>query len=282
MFFDYTKTLSGLGLVALCSVSLLLAKWMHDYFTPYRIGDGIGKANTAMSVSFLGYILGVMAIMISAIKGPSRGFVDDVASVGGYSILGMVLLNISWWINEKAILGKFSNVKEIVEDQNTGTGAVQFGSYMASGLIVAGAIHGEGGGIHTALAFFTLGQAALIFFTALFDWITPYDLHKEIEKDNVAAGVAAGGALTAVGIILMKGAGGDFISWPHNVAKFLLTALICLIMLPVVRYVFSRLIIPGADLSMMALKDRNLAAGLLEAALSIGLAALIYFAVDVI
>ena len=281
MTIDSTAVFSGMGLAILCAAMLFLAVRMHGIFSPYRISEGIAQANTAMAVSFTGYVLGMAAVMIGAMKGPTRGFWIDFWSVGGYSILGMLLLNVAWWINDKIILRKFNNVKEVVLDKNAGTGAVEFGSYNASGLIVAGAIHGEGGGVVSALVFFTLGQGALVMFTELYDRITPYDLHGEIEKDNVAAGVATGGAMTATGIILMKGAGGDFVSWSVDLAQFGATVAICMVMLPAVRYLFQRAIVPGVDLSGLAHKERNLAAGLLEAALTIGLACVIYFAVDV-
>ena len=63
-------------------------------------------------------------------------------------------------VNDKIILHNFKNVKELVDDKNVGAGAVQAGSYIASGLIIAGSIHGEGGGLLTAIAFFVLGQVA--------------------------------------------------------------------------------------------------------------------------
>ena len=47
-----------------------------------------------------------------------------------------------------------------------------------------------------------LGQLALIAFAWIYNRITPFDIHDEIEKDNEAAGVSFGGALTAVGIVI--------------------------------------------------------------------------------
>ena len=185
-------------------------------------------------------------------------------SVGGYALLGIILLNLSRVINDRLILHRFSNVKEIIEDRNAGTGAVQFGSYMASGLIVAGAVHGEGGGIHTVLVFFLLGQAALIGFTKIYDWITPFDLHDEIERDNVAVGAAFGGTLLAVGIILMKGASGNFISWGENLSLFAVDVTLIFILLPMMRYFFDKVLLPRASLNHEIQHDRNLGAGILE------------------
>ncbi|MEE9189369.1 MAG: DUF350 domain-containing protein, partial [Candidatus Neomarinimicrobiota bacterium] len=122
--------------------------------------------------------------------------------------------------------------------------AVQLGSYIASGLVIAGSIHGEGGGIGTVIVFFILGQVALVFFAWIYNLITSYDIHEEIEMDNVAAGVAFGGTLIAVGILLMKGASGNFISWKHNLSVFGVDVILIFLLLPAVRYFFDRLLIP--------------------------------------
>ena len=87
-------------------------------------------------------------------------------------------------INDKLLLYQFCNVKEIITDRNVGTGAVQCGTYIATALIIGGSIHGEGGGLISALVFFILGQGLLILFGLIYNKLTPFDLHEEIEKDS--------------------------------------------------------------------------------------------------
>lgn len=266
------------SLVLLFMVIMLLSKMVNDWLTPFSVDDELTqKDNVAFAVSIGGYFVATTIVYVGALLGPSKGMFQDLIAVGGYSILGIILLNLSRYINDKCILYKFSNVKEIITDQNVGTGAVQFGSYVASGLIVAGAINGEGGGIVTAVAFFLLGQLALVLFTRFYNVITPFDIHEEIEKDNVAAGVAFGGALIALGVILMKGASGDFISWQHNLKTFGLDALLIFILLPIVRIFFDKIIIPKSDLNHEIKNDKNLGAGILEALVMISFAVILYF-----
>ncbi|MCB0313827.1 MAG: DUF350 domain-containing protein, partial [Calditrichaeota bacterium] len=62
------------------------------------------------------------------------------------------------------------------------------------------------------------------------------DLHAEIEKDNVAVGVAFAGVLIAIGNIVRIGASGDFISWEYNLTTFFGFVLFGLILLPVLRF----------------------------------------------
>jgi len=272
------EILHGASLILLFMFIVLLSKMVNDFLTPYKVDDELThKDNVALSTSIGGYFCATTIIYIGALLGPSQGILVDLLFVGGYAIFGIILLNISRFINDKLILYKFSNVKEIIEDRNVGTGAVQFGSYIASGMIIAGAIHGEGGGAHTALAFFALGQMALIAFTWIYNRITPFDIHEEIEKDNVAAGIAFGGTLVAVGIILMKGASGSFISWKYNLSLFGMDVVLVFILLPVVRIFFDKVIIPGAALNHEIQSDQNLGAGLLEMIMAISFSIILFF-----
>lgn len=265
-------------MVVLSLAVFVIAKWANDFLTPYGIDvQLVEHDNVALALSLSGYIAATMIIIIAALLGPTAGLQKDIIYVGGYSLLGVALLNLARVINDKLTLYKFCNVKEIIEDRNAGTGAVQCGAYIASGLIVAGAIHGEGGGIITALVFFFLGQAILILFTFLYNVITPFDIHDEIENDNVAAGVAFGGTLVALGVILMNGSKGDFISWEHNLSKFALSAIAAFIVLPMARYFIDKMVLSGSDLNHEIAKDRNLGAGLLEMTVAISFSALLFF-----
>lgn len=264
------------------------AKLINDWTTPYCVDTELAtKDNPALAVSFVGYMLSVVAIFIGALSGPSQGWVIDMGLTALYSIFGILLLNVSRVINDKFILGQFSNVKEIIEDRNVGTGAVQFGSYGAAGLIVAGSIQGNlspvgemetswlhswYGGFVTALVFFILGQLVLVFFAKVYNWITPFCIHDEIEADNVAAGIAFGGALLANGIVLMQASSGTFIDWPTNLGKFAAEAAALLLLLPFVRFVYDKAVYAKIDLNKEIAQDRNIGAGFLEAGGLIGFA----------
>lgn len=272
------EVVHGASLILLYLLVLLLSKMLNDYFTPYKIDEELHeKDNVALATSMAGYLGATTIIFIGALLGPSLSILEDLMVVGGYSLLGIALLNLSRVINDRFILHSFSNVKEIITDRNVGTGAVQFGSYFASGLIVAGSIHGEGGGIHTLLVFFALGQIALVIFTKIYNWITPFDIHDEIERDNVAAGVAFGGTLIAVGIILMKGASGNFVDWGHNLSIFVMDVLLVFILLPTVRFFFDKMMMPKASLDHEIQHDRNLGAGLLEMVGAISFSVILLF-----
>ena len=256
---------------------MVLGKWIKDKFTPFEIDDElVGQQNLALATAYFGYIVGLNAIFIGAVLGPSEGLLNDLIKVGGYSLLGIILLNAARVINNRLILYKFNNFKEIIEDQNEGTGAVQGASYIASGLIVAASIHGEGGGMETAVALFVICQMAMILMTFVYDKITPFDVHDEIEKDNVAAGLAFSGSLIGIAIILAKGAAGDFVDWPGHLIAMFSYCLVAFVTLPIFRIVLDKVLIWGIDLNKAISEERNTGAGLLELGSTLGFSGVLY------
>jgi uncharacterized membrane protein YjfL (UPF0719 family) len=259
------------SLLILFVVVFTVAKLANELLTPYNIDDQLTEHdNFALSVSLSGYFLAVVIIFVGAMIGPSKGLMKDLLYVGGYSLLGIVLLNVSRIINDKVILRKFCNVKEIIEDKNAGVGAVQMGSYVASALMIAGAISGQGGGFLTATAFFFLGQVALLIMAGIYNFIISYDLHEELEKDNVSAGIGFAGTLVAIGVILLSSLSGNFISWTENLTEFAIDGAIAFIVLPIFRLFFDKVIIPKSDLNHEIKNDQNCGAGLLEFVITVG------------
>lgn len=264
--------------VLLFVVVFVIGRWVDHAITSYAIDEQITEAdNPALAISLSGYYLGIAIIFIGTALGPSQGLEMDLVLMGGYSLGGILLLLLSRLINDRFILRDFSTQEELIEDQNMGTGIVLFAGYVASALIVAGSLHGQGGGPHTALAFYAIGQVALVAFTWLYDLVTPYDLHQEIEEDNFAAGIGFGGALVAIGIIIMRAVSGDFVGWAADLQYLGLNILIVFVYLLGVRLFFDRLVLANADLQHEIVRDRNVGAGLLEFTVSIGFASVLFF-----
>jgi len=264
--------------LALFAVLFVLGKWLNGLVTSYAVDQELTKRdNPALAISTAGYYLGIIIVFLGALIGPSTTLLWDLLLVGGYGLGGIGLLLLSRVINSWLILRSFSVQKELIEDQNPGTGAVLFGSYVASALIVAGSIQGQGGGPHTALAFYALGQGALVAFTWLYDVLIPYSLLGQIRQDNVAAGVGFAGALLAIGIIVMRAVSGDFAGWVESLQYLGMDVSLVFVYLVGIRFFFDKVVIPRHDLNAEIAQDRNVGAGLLEGAVSIGFAAVLFF-----
>lgn len=272
--------LQEVAMVALFVGVFLIAKWFKDAAADYDVQEQLIKHdNPAIAIAIAGYYLGVVIVFAGAYLGPSLGLIQDLLAVGGYSILGIFLLNLSRLINDRIILRHFSVRKELLEDRNLGVGAVLFASYVASGLIVGGSVHGQGGSIWTALVFYALGQVALILFTTIYDWVVPYALHKELEAGNSAAGVGYAGGLIAIGLIVMNAVAGNFISWTDNLQRLGIHLSVIVVYLLLVRLFFDKVVIPKAELNREIAEDRNMAAGVLEFAISVGFSTILILVV---
>jgi len=282
MFLNPDNFLNAFSFLLLYMITFSVAKFIKSIISPYKLNQELTeKNNLALGVSTAGYFIGVTSVYVGVYDGPTLPeWWQEVYHVGVYSLLGVILLNISRFINDKLILYKFSNNKEIIEDQNVGTGFVQAASYIASGLIIGGTLHSEGGSFITSMAFFAFGQVCLILFALLYDWLTPYSVHGEIESGNTAAGMGFSGGFIAIGIIVMKGVSGEFVSWTSNLSNLAFNIELLFIYLIFVRFFFDKVIIPHADLNKLISVDKNLSAGTLEFIISISFSIVLFFIID--
>ena len=262
------QILTGFLYLAVVLVLLVIGKLVYDALHRRFVlrTELIEKDNLAVALAVAGYYLGLVIVLGGVVSGPaSFSVVDDVIGLVIFGLLGIVLLNLSAWINDKVVFSRFDNEKEIVEDRNAGMGAVEGGNYVAVGLITAGAMSGEGG-VLPGLVFWVSGLVALIVAGLLYDKITSYDLHDQIEKDNVAVGVAFAGVLVGFGNIIRLAGEGDFVSWNESLTEFGYYTVVGLILLPFIRIFADKVLLPGASLSDELVKDRpNLGAGFIEA-----------------
>ena len=232
-------------------VLFFIGKFLNDKIhREYDIAEElVKKDNPALALSLAGYYLGLVISIGGSIAGPSNGIISDFLDIVIYGTTAIILLNLSWFVCDKLILNRFRISDELIRDQNQGTGAVTFGVCVASGFLIYGSVSGEGGNIWTALAFWGVGQVILVIAGILYNFITPYDIHKEIEKDNVAAGVSFAGYLIATGLIIGLSAEGDFYSWAYNLKKYVGYTLLCLVLLPIVRILTDKVLLPTESLS---------------------------------
>ena len=270
--------LVNIGFVALYVLLFFIAKWLKGMFSSYKLDEQLTQYdNDAVSVSVAGYFVAVTAIFLGAISGPGISIVMDYVTVAGYSLGGIFLLNIARIINARLVLYKFSVDKEIIKDQNPGTGVVEGAMYVATGLIIGGSIHGEGGSALTAFVFYLIGQICLVLFGLLYVRLSPYAVHDEIEKDNVAAGLGFAGGLISIGIIVMKGVSGDFVSWEADLMALGMDILVVFVYLIAVRFIFDRFVLRNSNLATEISEDQNLGAGLLEMVVAICFSAVLFF-----
>ena len=94
------------------------------------------------------------------------------------------------------------------------------------------------------MVFWILGQVGLIVAGLLFNKMTSFDLHEQIENDNAAVGVAFAGVLIGFGNIIRLAGEGDFVSWTQSLSEFAYYAIAGLILLPLIRIFTDKVLLP--------------------------------------
>ena len=286
----------GLVYVALGVIVLALAKLARDAVTRHGIdAEVVEQRNLAVALRLSGYLLGVILVFLGAVYQPlslvvsdgglgfNREFGFDVLRVFLYSLAGIVVLNLVRLLVDRLVLYKFNVEREIIEDQNAGTGAAEFGVNVAAGLLIAGAI--SGGSIGTevetaliALAFSAMGLVALVLFALLYELSTSFDIHDEIEKNNTAVGIAFGGNLIAIGLVILKALFGDFIGWQQGIVEFVIFAVFGFVLLYALRLLVDLVLLPKTKVSDQLVAG-NVGVALMESIVLISSALILFFAI---
>ena len=274
------QVLTGFIYLAVVLVLVAVGKWVYDALHRGFVlqTELLEKDNLAMALTIAGYYLGLAIVLSGVVSGPGSGMLtEDLIDLVVFGLMAIVLLNLSGWINDKIILSKFDNQKEIVQNRNTGMGAIEGGNHVAVGLITAGALSGEGSLLSGAV-FWVLGQAGLIVAGLLYNKMTTFDLHEQIENDNVAVGVAFAGVLISFGNIIRLAGDGDFVSWTQSLSEFGYYTVAGLLLLPLVRIFTDKVLLPGARLTDELVQDvPNVGAGAIEATTYLAASMLIGF-----
>ena len=281
----------GLVFVGLGLIILVIAKYARDIITPYKIDDEVvGKKNLAVAVRLSGYFMGVILVFLGTLYQPlgvaeveglgfDRAYAEDILRVFLYSLAGIAALNLVRIFMNRLILYKFDIEKEVVEGQNVGSGAAEFGMYVATGPLIAGAVAGQGGGPDTAAAFFGLGLVLLVLFALFYQVTTSFDIHAEIESNNTAVGIAFGGNLIAIGLVTFKAVFGDFSGWTEGIAAFVIFGAVGFVLLYAMRLLLDKLLLPSVSASNAIAVDRNVGVAFIESAVVISSAMILFLAI---
>jgi len=257
--------------LTLVLIIFYLGKKVYDLLTPYNLNQElVDLDNKAVAVSFAGYLFGLGIILWGVLGDSPEGilatkkeFHMDLLNTAIWGGIGIILLQLARIINDKLVLYRFDNIKEIVKDRNIGTGAVQGGAFIGSALIIRASLIGGDDGFVTSIAlaliFFTLGQLGFIIYAKCYQFATSYDIHEEIEKGNIAAGVAFGMSLIAVGVLIS-----GYMVKHDSILGLGIWFVIGTILLLMTRLLVDKIILPGRLLDDEIKQDQNWGAAMIE------------------
>ncbi len=256
---------------------LALAKLFLDLTTSYSLTEELTRSdNPAVGLVTAGYMGGVALAMGGAllVLGPDPG--ENLLGIALSLALGIPLLRASYLINDALVLPRFAVKKELIEDRNLGTGWVVAGSLIGSGLVLSGAMAGTSPGwgiaVRDIVVYWAFGQLVMVISGLVYQWITPYDLHDEVEnRDNAAVGIGFAAWLVAVGLIVRASLVGAGSALLPELALSSVLSLSGILILALGRVFIDKVVLPGVSLGAEVGEQKNLAA---SAVLAVGFLAL--------
>jgi uncharacterized membrane protein YjfL (UPF0719 family) len=265
-------------------VVLIAAKFLKDLLSPYSVDRELtSNDNPAFGFAVAGYYAAVVIVYLGAASiGPlpleagTRGVLIALGTDIAWALGGIVALNGSRWLMDRLLLLGGQNSKQVI-GRNVAAGALECGAYIASGLILSGAIRQPGGTVLSALILFVLGQGALILIGRLYQRAAGYDVGGEVCGSNLAAGVAFSMTLVAVAMLMMKATSGVFIDWSQTLTFFVFDAVAGILLLLALRWVVDLVLLPNARIADEIVRDRNVNVGLVEGVLAVGIGAIILY-----
>lgn len=270
------------GFVLAALLLTFLAKKADDWRTSSMNDDEeiIEKKNLAVGLRRAGLYLGGLIAMAGVLAGPTKGFEEDILGVLIFGALGYVLLFAARFLFARLALLGIPAEQEIARG-NIAVGSVEFGVFVATGILINGAVSGEGEGwaaILSTLIFFVLGEGMLILVALIYQKITPYPDKEELRRGNAAVGVMLAGMPIALSLILRASLLGPTTDSGTALLHFLVSSALGILLLFVLYFLVRFVFLCRATLTK-AIPEQNLAVAFTMQALLLAFAYLIASAV---
>lgn len=285
----------GIADTLLVLAILLVAKIVSDWFFGSALrGAGVSASETTtvdhqieeqsnLAVALrrcgfaIGFGLGLAGVVSDGVARFSQGLdavLDNTLEILVYCGVLLLFFFVAQFVSERVVLGHVHNARELL-DGNQAVGFAEFGILVATGLIAYGSFQGEGGGWETSVAFFAMGQGALVLFAFLYEWLTPFSCLDEIKSGNTSAGVILGGTLVSLGIVLGFAVSGPFTGWMEGITGFAVSGLAGMALLVLFQWLIDKAFLPNTTLRIEVERDRNVAASSVTVCAQIALAIMI-------
>ncbi|OHX66117.1 DUF350 domain-containing protein [Flammeovirga pacifica] len=276
--FNFDVWIARGAYILLFSTMLVIARLLKGLFIKDNVNKELtDKDNLAYSISISGYFMGVAIIFFGANIGASNGLVNDLISVGIYAFGGILALFVSRLINDFMIFNQVDNMKEIIDNKNVSVGIVQFGTYVATGLMIASSVSGDTGGWEETLLFFIFGQAFLVSYVKGYIKFSRFHIQDDIKNNNVAVALSVTGKIIAIGLIIMVTLSHEFIGWKETFVTMFIDCSILTVLLFISTYLFDKVIIPKSALYHELVNEKNTGVGLMDGLFAILFAVLMFF-----
>jgi uncharacterized membrane protein YjfL (UPF0719 family) len=278
----------GATLVAM----LMIARLVNQFIFKASMTEVISKEDkSALGIALAGFLFGVVHITAEVLAGEGhQSWLVDAGLVALWGLGGITLLTLLSLFGFKLFHGV--DYMQEVQKGNVAVGIVAAARFIATSMVVAAAVSGENTTTSSALVtegsaalasfvFFLVGQLTLIVVTWLFRFLTSYDDAKELASGNIAAALSYSGLMIGIGIAIHKGIKGEFIGYATGLLSYAKSMSVVIAFYPIRQFLVQGLLIGGSfalyggTLDQEISRDRNIAAGTIEAMAYISTALLI-------
>jgi uncharacterized membrane protein YjfL (UPF0719 family) len=273
-------------------VMLMIARLVNQFIFKASMTEVISKEDkSALGIALAGFLFGVVQITTEVLAGEGhQSLLVDAGLVALWGLGSIALLTLLSLFGFKLFHGV--DYMQEVQKGNVAVGIVAAARFIATSMVIAAAISGEntstsavamseGSAALASFVFFLVGQLTLIVVTWLFRFLTAYDDAKELASGNIAAALSYSGLMIGMGIAIHKGIKGEFIGYVAGLLSYAKSMSVVIAFYPIRQFLVQGLLIGGSfalyggTLDQEISRDRNIAAGTIEAMAYIGTALLI-------
>ncbi len=273
-------------------VMLMIARLVNQFIFKASMTEVISKDDkSALGIALAGFLFGVVQITAEVLAGEGhQSLLVDAGLVALWGLGSIALLTLLSLFGFKLFHGV--DYMQEVQKGNVAVGIVAAARFIATSMVIAAAISGEnttdssalvteGSAALASFVFFLVGQLTLIVVTWLFRFLTSYDDAKELASGNIAAALSYSGLMIGMGIAIHKGIKGEFIGYAAGLLSYAKSMSVVIAFYPIRQFLVQGLLIGGSfapyggTLDQEISRDRNIAAGTIEAMAYIGTALLI-------
>ncbi|RYG17772.1 DUF350 domain-containing protein [bacterium] len=256
---DWASQGRALAFVAVALVLMMVAKLIADRLTRYDDDAEIREgANGALALRRAGMYLGLAIGLGGALLHlPAGGMLGpDLSTFALYGGSVVVLMLVAQVLNE-AVMLRGMNTHDAIKGNNLAVGTVEFGQFVATGVIAAGALTGDGA-FWTSALFMALGQVGLLLGFVLYARFVKWSVREELAGGNVAAGLLVGARLIALGVIVSGSISGDNTTLANDLLWCSLYYVYGTLLLAAVSWIADLLFLPKVRIHEM-IEKRNVA-----------------------
>lgn len=271
-----TETLQGLIGILMMFVFCTIAKMGRDHFGSFNADEEIEeKSNMAVALRRAGVYLGTILALMGTLGGESRGFGNDLIVMVVEGAVATLLLIVAGYFTDDIIIPNF-NDDVAVKEGNVAVGLVEFGNYVATGLILWGAFAGDGAtsllrGIGQAVVFFALGEALLLASVKAYEQVLKFNVREHLIGGNESAGLMMAGAFITNAIILRSAIAGPFVSWTTDTLSIIAWGAGGLVISLIFQWLVDLVFLPNTTINVEICRDRNSGAVALTVAMMVGI-----------